>query len=107
MLQAQEDGMCYLFFFKDGQRNLCIDAQTFPCSCHRHMETIGRKINHSRKKPNLKPIHVAMNVDGKPFDVILFKVLNNIDIGTELKFDYGVNRRSYQGEGLDLLWLDD
>lgn len=49
MLEAQDDGMCYLFFFKDGARDLCIDAQTFPCACHCHLETVGRKINHSEQ----------------------------------------------------------
>lgn len=49
MLQAQDEGMCYLFF-KDEERGLCINAQTFPCLCHEHMEMVGRKINHSKKK---------------------------------------------------------
>ena len=49
----------------------------------------------------------VLNEDGEAFDVILFKALTDIEMGTELKFDYGVNRRSYRGEGLELLWLDE
>ncbi|XP_029903855.1 uncharacterized protein LOC115356767 [Myripristis murdjan] len=107
MLGAHEDGMCYLFFFKDGERDLCIDAQTFPCSCHKDLDTVGRRINHSSKKPNLKPVHVLLNADGVNLDVILFKALIDIETGTELKFHYGVNRKSHRGEGLDLDWLDE
>nr|XP_020480642.1 histone-lysine N-methyltransferase pr-set7-like [Monopterus albus] len=44
-----QESMCYLFFFKAGGQQLCIDAQTFPCECHPDMDTFGQKINHSRK----------------------------------------------------------
>lgn len=76
--------MGYPFFFKDRERDLCMDAQTFPCPCHVHMETLGRKINHSRKRPNLKPFHVVLDADGEALDVILFRALVDIDVGTEL-----------------------
>ncbi|XP_029904031.1 N-lysine methyltransferase KMT5A-like [Myripristis murdjan] len=109
MLGAHEDiqSSCYLFFFKDGERDLCIDAQTFPCSCHKDLDIVGRRINHSSKKPNLKLVHILLNADGVSLDVILFKALIDIETGTELSFHYGVNRKSHRGEGLDLDWLDE
>ncbi|XP_034549552.1 uncharacterized protein LOC117820035 [Notolabrus celidotus] len=107
MLEAQEGVMCYLFFFKDGQRDLCVDAQTHPCTCHADRDMVGRRINHSAKKPNLKPVHVRLDHDGEQLDVILFKALVDIQVGKELKFNHGVDRKSHRGEGLDLEWLDE
>lgn len=106
-MQSQLDEPGYVFFFKDGQKDLSIDAQTFPCGCHPHMNTFGRRINHSSKMPNIKPFHCKMKINGEDKDVILFKALNDISVGTQLKFDYGVKRRSYRGEGLRLEWLDE
>jgi len=48
-----------------------------------------------------------MKINGEDKDVILFKALNDITVGTQLKFDCGVKRRSYRGEGLRLKWLDE
>ena len=67
----------------------------------------GRRINHSRKNPNLKPLHCVLRVDGEDRDVILFKALRDIRVDAELKFDYGVRRKSFRGEDLALEWLDD
>ncbi|XP_042578821.1 N-lysine methyltransferase KMT5A-like [Cyprinus carpio] len=55
MMQEIHDETGYLFFFKARQRDLCIDAQT-PCECHPDADTFGRRINHSSKRPNLKPL---------------------------------------------------
>ncbi|XP_041649782.1 uncharacterized protein LOC121513846 isoform X2 [Cheilinus undulatus] len=82
----------HLFFFQDGQRDLCMDAQADRCDCHPDKETLGRKINHSSKKPNLKHVHVVMRIAEEDRHVILFRAMEDIDIGTELKCDYGVNR---------------
>lgn len=76
-----------IFFFKDH----CIDAQPQHCGCHPDTRTVGRLINHSRKNPNLKPVHCVLKVDGQDRDVILFKALRDISVDTELLFDYRVN----------------
>ncbi len=57
--------------------------------------------------PNLKPLHGVLKVDGDDMDVILFRALQDISVDTQLKFDYGVRRKSFRGEGLDLGWLDE
>ncbi|KAG9261351.1 hypothetical protein AMEX_G24872 [Astyanax mexicanus] len=95
----QESG--YMFFFNSGQVARCIDAHEEECLCHPGMCTFGRLINHSSKKANLRPR--LYSVDGK--DVILFIAIRNIKVKEELLFDYGVNRKSFAGEGLDLVWL--
>uniref|UniRef100_A0A8D3CLM9 SET domain-containing protein n=2 Tax=Scophthalmus maximus TaxID=52904 RepID=A0A8D3CLM9_SCOMX len=91
---------------KAGGRDLCIDAQTFPCECHPSVETMGRKINHSSKNWNLKPLHCLINFPEGARDVILFQAMKDISIRKELCFDYGVNRKSFRGGGLNLEWLD-
>ncbi|KAI2647250.1 N-lysine methyltransferase KMT5A-A [Labeo rohita] len=107
MMQDMHNEPGYLFFFKSGSRDMCIDAQTFPCDCHPVTDTIGRRINHSSKGPNLKPLHCVLKVDGEDRHVILFRALQDITVDTQLKFDYGVSRKSFRGEGLDLEWLDE
>ncbi|KAL1250731.1 hypothetical protein QQF64_018527 [Cirrhinus molitorella] len=72
-----------------------------------HADTAGRRINHSSKRPNLKPLHCVLKVGGEDRDVILFRALRDINVDTHLKFDYGVEERSIRGEGLDLDWLDE
>ncbi|KAG9261354.1 hypothetical protein AMEX_G24877 [Astyanax mexicanus] len=95
----QESG--YMFFYNSGQVARCIDAHEEECPCHPGMCTFDRLINHSSKKANLRPR--LYSVDGK--DVILFIAIRNIKVQEELLFDYGVNRKSFAGEGLDLVWL--
>lgn len=65
-------------FFKAGQRDLCIDGQTFPCGCHPNTVTVGRRTNHSTKNANLKPLQCLLKVDGEDVDVVLFKALQDI-----------------------------
>ncbi|KAL1250656.1 hypothetical protein QQF64_018452 [Cirrhinus molitorella] len=116
MMKDINDEAGYMFFFKAGQRDLCIDAQTFPCACHPTADTAGRRINHSSKRgPNLKPVPCALKKkikgggveEDNPKDVVLFRALCDISVDTQLKFDYGVRRQSFRGEGLDLDWLDE
>ncbi|CAM4533146.1 unnamed protein product [Leuciscus chuanchicus] len=107
MMRDLGDQAGYLFFFKAGQRDLCVDAQTFPCTCHPNSDTFGRLINHSAKMPNLKPFYCSVKLSGVKTDVILFKALSDIPVDTQLKFDYGVRRTSFRGEGLNLEWLDE
>ena len=58
----------------------------------------GRLVNHSKLRPNLKPIkHVYNN---KPR--IMFKAIREIEVGSELLYDYGETSR----ETLDALpWM--
>ncbi|XP_077357112.1 uncharacterized protein LOC144004069 [Festucalex cinctus] len=101
-MQDPDSEPTYLFFFKQH----CIDAESPRCECHPEKDTFGRRINHSRKRANLKPQHCELK--GKRVKhVILFKASKDIAVDQELLFDYGVNRRSFRGEGLDLEWLDD
>lgn len=106
--EEQQEGMGYLFFFKgkDGA-HLCVDAQTFPCQCHPDRDTFGRRINHSAKNFNLKPEVYRLNFPDGPRDTVLFRASKNIRCNEELRFDYGVRRKSFKGEGMDLEWLDD
>ncbi|XP_041863367.1 uncharacterized protein LOC121653764 isoform X2 [Melanotaenia boesemani] len=103
-LEETQPGQAGYMFFFGGK---CIDAQSERCSCHSDKDTFGRRINHSSKKANLKPAHVVLKVDGRDRDVILLKALKDICVDTELTFDYGVRRKSFRGEGLDLTWLDE
>ncbi|XP_075947876.1 uncharacterized protein LOC142949895 [Anarhichas minor] len=104
-MESLENQPGYMFFFKSGDRALCIDAHTHPCKCHANVETVGRRINHSCKKPNLKPLQCVLKVDGEDTCVILFKTLRDIKVDEELRFDYGVQRTSFSGD--DLEWLDE
>ncbi|KAK7918782.1 hypothetical protein WMY93_010066 [Mugilogobius chulae] len=71
--------------FKDSEENrYYVDATEFPCPCHPTLETFGRRINHSRKCPNVKP-----RVQDLPFPegdqtVIIFYALRDIAPGEEL-----------------------
>ncbi|XP_015790160.1 histone-lysine N-methyltransferase set-1-like [Tetranychus urticae] len=69
---------CYLYFFNFKGKRFCIDA-TKP------NDRIGRLINHSRKKPNLKT--KIIDLDGKPR--LIFISLREISPGEELTYDYG------------------
>ncbi|KAI4800248.1 hypothetical protein KUCAC02_013377 [Chaenocephalus aceratus] len=107
MMKDQGDQAGYLFFFNAGGEALCIDAQTWPCPCHDGVETFGRKINHSSKHPNIKPLCVFLRLGDEDVHTILFKATRDIKVDTELKFNYGVNRTSFRGEALHLVWLDE
>ncbi|KAL1268494.1 hypothetical protein QQF64_033857 [Cirrhinus molitorella] len=58
-------------------------------------DTFGRRINHSSKMPNLKPLHCVMKMNK---DVVLFAALQDINVDTQQKFDYGVKRKSFRGD---------
>uniref|UniRef100_A0AAV2MGE9 SET domain-containing protein n=1 Tax=Knipowitschia caucasica TaxID=637954 RepID=A0AAV2MGE9_KNICA len=98
----------YVLFFKDSAgKSLCVDATQFPCSCHPTLDTYGRRLNHSRKKPNVAPkVHNLNLANLGKCAVILFHALRDIEAGEELLWDYGVDRKSFCGEGRDLTWLD-
>ncbi|XP_053531436.1 uncharacterized protein LOC108256814 [Ictalurus punctatus] len=98
---------CVITMGRTGQRPLCIDAQTFPCECHPCADTVGRRLNHSSKQANLCPEPFVLKVNGQDVDVVLFRALRDISVDIELKFDYGVKRKSFRGEDQDLQWLDE
>lgn len=84
---------------------MCIDATSFPCVCHPDKDTYGRRMNHSRKNPNVKPQKYTMNSPDGPRETILFIAQRDIRVGEELLWDYGVTRKAFGGEGQDLEWL--
>ncbi|CAB1340595.1 unnamed protein product [Coregonus sp. 'balchen'] len=88
---TDEDEMGYLYFYKDvSEKTCCIDAKTVPCPCHPEKDTIGRRINHSRKRSNIKGQLQQLEEDGKVWNVILFIAQRDIPVQEELLFDYGV-----------------
>lgn len=70
----------YCLFFRFDDKNWVIDA-----TAERPAWGLGRLINHSRLRPNIKPKIVA--VDGIPH--VCFFALRNIPRGKELLYDYG------------------
>ncbi|KAL1246538.1 hypothetical protein QQF64_034583 [Cirrhinus molitorella] len=82
---------------RNGQ-DMCLDAHEERCHCHPNKTTFGRQIKHSVQRANLSPrLHF---VEDEP--VILFMATRDIQTGEEICYDYGDNRRSYAGDGLDL-----
>ncbi|PAA74960.1 hypothetical protein BOX15_Mlig022522g3, partial [Macrostomum lignano] len=72
---------CFLFFFSWRDQAYCIDAtNTF--------QYVGRYINHSRRRNNLKPI--VADVNNKPH--LVFQAIRDIARGEELLYDYGERR---------------
>lgn len=99
---TSEEETGYMFFYTNNQgQKMCIDAHSARCQCHPDIETVGRFINHSRAHANLKPRLYA----GEDSDVILFIATRDIDVNEELLFHYGVAKKSFRGEGLELSWL--
>jgi len=107
-MEEQQEGMSFLFFIKGkGGVKLCIDAQTFPCQCHPDKDTFGRCMNHSGKAFNVKPVVFRLNFPDGPRDTVLFLATRNIRCNEVLMWDYGVRRKSFKSEGMDLEWLDE
>ena len=79
---AAENAGCFVFFFRWNDKKFCIDA-TEPS------ENLGRMINHSRKKPNVKP--KVIGIDGVPH--IYFVCCCEISVGDEVLWDYGETDR--------------
>ncbi|CAB1338013.1 unnamed protein product [Coregonus sp. 'balchen'] len=78
---TDEDEMGYLYFYKDASgKTCCIDAKTVPCPCHPEMDTFGRRINHSRKRRNIKGQLQQFEEDGKVWNVILFIAQRDIPV---------------------------
>ncbi|KAJ4921914.1 hypothetical protein JOQ06_022178 [Pogonophryne albipinna] len=98
--RRREDSI-YRFYFQE----LCIDASS-RCDCHPEVDTYGRFLNHSRKRPNLKPKRFDLTFPDGPRPVLVFFAMQNIKVGEELLWDYGMTRTSFGGEGKDLAWLD-
>ncbi|KAF7650391.1 hypothetical protein LDENG_00126720 [Lucifuga dentata] len=74
-----------------------------PASATRPGNRRERRISHSRKRPVVRLLHCRMVIS----TVILFKAVKDIRVDEEVTFDYGVHWWSFQGEGLDLKWLNE
>ena len=108
MDEMQAGGTCYLFFVRGRLgTKLCIDSQNFPCECHLGKDTFGRRLDHSGKASNVMPVVFRLNFADGPKDTVLFLAQRDIAVNEELRWDYGVRRMSFKGEGMDLAWLDD
>lgn len=90
---GKETGYAFFFTNKKGEK-MCIDAKSETCDCHPGMQTIGRLINHSKKKANIKPKYFSVEIDGEQRDVILFLATRTLMVNEEVLFDYGVNKNS-------------
>lgn len=106
-MTERSNEMGYAFFFKFGNQDLCVDAASPSCHCHPNEETFGRLINHSKKRPNVRPAATLMRFPEGERHVIFFRAIRDLAVNEELLFDYGVRRDSFRGEGSDLTWLDD
>ncbi|MEQ2265384.1 hypothetical protein XENORESO_006404, partial [Xenotaenia resolanae] len=95
----------YIYFFRKGAQDLCVNSQSDPCECHPSLATFGRMINHSAKSFNVKGI--VCDLQGHALPVLLLKATRDIKVGEDVYFNYGVTRRSFGGEGKGLSWLDD
>ncbi|KAJ1519815.1 hypothetical protein ONE63_005067 [Megalurothrips usitatus] len=78
LAMGPEDG-CFLFFFRLGGRQYCIDATA-------ESGRLGRLVNHSRRRANARPRAVLL-ADGVP-RLFLFAD-RDIARGEEIVFDYG------------------
>ncbi|XP_077155319.1 uncharacterized protein LOC143817716 [Ranitomeya variabilis] len=95
---------CYMFFFNIGKEVWCFDSREAPCKCHPDMpSTFGRKINHSQKNYNVKPVVKYILDDHTPS--ILFTAICDLKPGVELLFDYGVKKNQF-GEASNISWLN-
>ena len=70
----------YIFEFKHQEKKFAIDAT-------KENNTYGRLINHSKRKPNVKPF-ISTTI-GRPN--IFFKSITYIKKDEELLYDYGDN----------------
>ncbi|KAG9265466.1 hypothetical protein AMEX_G21869 [Astyanax mexicanus] len=100
------DEACYVFFFAGCGEKVCIDAQHSPCQCHPHQDTFGRRMNHSRRSPNVKPHVFKLPLpEGTRWHPI-FLALKDIQVNEELLWDYGVLcDEGFGGEAAALDWL--
>ena len=71
----QSNSLCYCF-------NVYI---LFSIDATKETKYLGRLVNHSRKRPNMKV--KRLEVDGRPR--IFFVAIENIRAGEELLYDYG------------------
>lgn len=98
----------YFFYFKSHNgTKMCLDAQKFPCFCHPDIDTFGRRINHSGKNFNVKPVRFALPFSGGLRDIMIFVATRNVTVKEELTWDYGVRQSSFGGEGRNLEWLNE
>ncbi|XP_056441556.1 uncharacterized protein LOC130379000 [Gadus chalcogrammus] len=63
LMDAMQEGVVSYLFFIRGRlgTKLCVDSQNFPCECHPGKDTFGRRLNHSGKAANVKPVVFQLN----------------------------------------------
>ena len=71
-----------MYYFSWSNKHWCIDATA-------DTGRLGRLINHSRKRPNLRTKLFILN--NEPH--LIFLALDDIEEGTELLYDYGEKER--------------
>lgn len=81
--QGPEEGHFYRYVFKHKEQRHYLDATA-------EDGTYGRLINHSKKKANVLPKPVE--IDGMPAVIFVAKV--DLEVGVELRYDYGERRKS-------------
>lgn len=99
---------CYIFFFEGFGAKLCIDSQKSPCDCHPDQDTYGRRLNHSRSNPNVKPRVFRLPLPGGTRCHPLFLAVKDINVNEEIVWDYGVSptHGEFSGEAVGLDWLN-
>uniref|UniRef100_A0A8D0D302 SET domain-containing protein n=1 Tax=Sander lucioperca TaxID=283035 RepID=A0A8D0D302_SANLU len=103
--ETSEEETGYVFFYTNKKgKPMAIDAHSSSCDCHPGKQTFGRMINHSRTF-NLRPRLFTLQKDEEEKDVILLIATKAIKVNEELSFDYGVDCRSFGGEGSGISWL--
>ncbi|XP_077110147.1 uncharacterized protein LOC143766382 [Ranitomeya variabilis] len=84
----------HMFFFNIGEKVWCFDAREAPCSCHPDMpSTFGRKINHSQKNYNVKPVLKYIIDENTPS--MLFVANCSIKPGAELLIDDSISLHKF------------
>lgn len=77
-----DEGHFYMYKFIVKEKTYVLDAT-------REDGTYGRLINHSKKRPNVRA--KPMEIDGVP--AIVFVPITELEVGVELRYDYGERRK--------------
>lgn len=99
-IKDQTSKNCSMFYFKLQSQRFYIDGNNVHCPCHPDNLLKGRIINHSKTKPNVKPIVKSLE-DWQP--VILSKTVRKIKAREEICFDYRCSKDSAMNGVIKLL----
>jgi hypothetical protein len=90
-IHRESEFFFYSYFFQCIGKRYMLDANQFPCPCHRN-ETFGRRINHSVRGNVKGSPHTFTDRQGNKNITILFRAIINILPDEEILYDYGVRR---------------